>query len=85
MVFCVKDSQRFHLGSLCVFTEMSEGECIPLVLSRGMWKENVTNARIFGTLFSVKIFGKSSFFFTFCFSPHCRNTSLVLLGGKTVT
>lgn len=40
MVFCVKDSQRFHLGSLCVFMEMSEGQCILLVLSRGMWKEN---------------------------------------------
>lgn len=50
MVFCVKDSQRLHLGNLCVFTEMSEGECVLLVLSSGMWKESVTSARIFGTL-----------------------------------
>lgn len=36
MVFCVKDSQRLHLGSLCVFTKMSEGECVLSVLSSGM-------------------------------------------------
>lgn len=42
---CVKDSQSFHLGNLCVFMEVYD--VCSFDACSGTWKENMKSAMIF--------------------------------------